>query len=49
MRRRRLQIRSKIADLCNVTFDFDKTYLPHYDVPEGYDSFPICASCATTG
>lgn len=29
----------KIADLCNVTFDFDKTYLPHYDVPEGYDSF----------
>ncbi len=30
---------NKIADMCNVTFDFDKTYLPHFDVPEGYDSF----------
>ena len=23
----------KIADMCNVTFDFDRTYLPRYDVP----------------
>ena len=30
---------NKIADMCNVTFDFDKTYLPHFDVPEGCDSF----------
>ncbi len=30
---------NKIADMCNVTFDFDKTYLPHFDVPAGYDSF----------
>ncbi len=28
----------KIADMCNVTFDFDKTYLPRFDVPAGYDA-----------
>lgn len=25
-----------IADRCNVTFEFGKTKLPHFDVPEGY-------------
>ena len=25
-----------IADKCNVTFEFGKTKLPHFDVPEGY-------------
>ena len=29
----------KIADRCNVTIEFGKTKLPHYDVPEGYDSW----------
>ncbi|SEA13498.1 DNA polymerase-3 subunit alpha [Lachnospiraceae bacterium NK3A20] len=29
----------KIADRCNVTFDFGHTKLPHFDVPEGYDSW----------
>lgn len=28
----------KIADMCNVTFDFDKTYLPRFDVPDGKDA-----------
>lgn len=27
----------KIADRCNVEIDFDKLYLPHYTVSEGYD------------
>ncbi|MCR5325072.1 MAG: DNA polymerase III subunit alpha [Lachnospiraceae bacterium] len=28
-----------IADRCNVTFEFNKYKLPHFDVPEGYTSF----------
>ncbi len=28
----------KIADRCNVTFEFHVTKLPHFDVPTGYDS-----------
>ena len=28
----------KIADKCNVTFDFGHTILPNYDVPEGFNS-----------
>ncbi len=28
-----------IADKCNVEFEFGKTKLPHFDVPEGYDHF----------
>ncbi len=30
---------AKIAERCNVTFEFGKTKLPHFDVPEGYDHF----------
>lgn len=30
---------AKIADMCNVTFDFDKTYLPRYDVPGGMSAY----------
>lgn len=30
---------SKIAEKCNVEFEFGKTKLPHFDVPEGYDHF----------
>ncbi len=29
----------KIADMCNVEFDFDKTYLPRYDVPDNMSAF----------
>lgn len=29
----------KIADRCHVEIEFGVTKLPHYDVPEGYDSF----------
>ncbi len=29
----------KIADRCNVEIEFDVLRLPHYDVPEGYDSW----------
>ncbi len=27
----------KVAERCNVEIDFEKLYLPHYEVPEGYD------------
>ena len=30
----------KIADRCNVEIEFGVTKLPHFDVPEGYDSWP---------
>jgi len=29
----------KIADMCNVEFEFNKTKLPKYDLPEGVDSY----------
>ena len=29
----------KIADRCNVTIEFGKYKLPHFEVPEGYDSW----------
>jgi len=29
----------KIADRCHVTIEFGKTRLPHFDVPEGYNSW----------
>lgn len=29
----------KIADRCNVTIEFGKTKLPHFEVPEGYNSW----------
>ena len=28
----------KVADMCNVEFDFNVTHLPKFDTPEGYDS-----------
>lgn len=30
---------AKIAEICNVEFEFGKTKLPHFEVPEGYDHF----------
>ncbi|MDK2814351.1 MAG: polymerase subunit alpha [Thermoanaerobacter sp.] len=29
----------KITDMCNVEFEFNKTKLPKYDLPEGVDSY----------
>ncbi len=29
----------KIADMCNVEFEFGNTKLPHFEVPDGYDHF----------
>ncbi|HHW57948.1 MAG TPA: DNA polymerase III subunit alpha [Clostridia bacterium] len=29
----------KIADMCNVEFEFNKTKLPKYDLPEGVESY----------
>ena len=34
-----LENTQKIADRCNVTIEFGKTKLPHFEVPEGYDSW----------
>ncbi len=28
----------RIAERCNVEFDFDQTYLPRYRIPDGYDA-----------
>ena len=30
---------AKIAERCNVEFEFGKTKLPHFEVPEGFDHF----------
>ena len=30
---------NRIAEMCNVEFEFGKTKLPHYDVPDGEDHF----------
>ena len=30
---------AKIAEKCNVTFEFGNTKLPHFEVPEGYDHY----------
>ena len=29
----------RIADRCHVEIEFGKTKLPHFEVPEGYDSW----------
>lgn len=39
----------KIADRCNVTIEFGKTKLPHYEVPEGYDSWSYLVSLCEKG
>ena len=30
---------ARIADMCNVEFEFGNTKLPHFEVPDGYDHF----------
>ena len=41
-----LENTQKIADRCNVTIEFGHTKLPHFDVPEGFDSWTyLCYLC----
>ena len=36
----------KIADRCNVEIEFGRSRLPHFEVPEGYDSWSyLCKLC----
>ncbi len=44
-----LENTEKIADMCNVTFDFDTTYLPKFDVPEGFTSFEYLKKLCLNG
>ena len=36
----------KIADRCNVTFEFGVTKIPSFPVPEGYTSWTYLKNCA---
>lgn len=38
----------EIADRCHVEIEFGVRKLPHYEVPEGYDSGVICKNCVPT-
>ncbi|MCI2049067.1 MAG: DNA polymerase III subunit alpha [Lachnospiraceae bacterium] len=40
---------AKIADRCNVTIEFGNTRLPHFDVPEGYDSWTYLNKLCSEG
>jgi len=40
---------AKIADRCNVTIEFGNTKLPHFDVPEGYDSWTYLNELCKSG
>ena len=44
-----LENTAKIAERCNVTIDFHVTKLPHYEVPEGYDSWTYLNHLADKG
>ncbi len=39
----------KIADRCNVEFDFNTRHLPNFDVPEGYDAFGYLSKLCREG
>jgi len=39
----------KIADRCNVEIEFGVTKLPHFEVPEGYDSWTYLNKLCTDG
>ena len=39
----------KIADRCNIDIEFHNTKLPHFDVPEGYDSWGYLNHLASEG
>jgi DNA polymerase-3 subunit alpha len=40
---------AKIGELCNVTFDLGKTFLPKFQVPDGYDADTYVAELAQKG
>jgi DNA polymerase-3 subunit alpha len=40
---------ARIGELCNVTFDLGQTYLPRFQVPEGYDADSYLTEVARTG
>ena len=44
-----LENTQKIADRCHVEIEFGKTKLPHYEVPEGYDSWTYLNRLCTDG
>ncbi len=44
-----LENTQKIADRCNVEIEFGKTKLPHFEVPEGYDSWTYLNKLCTDG
>ena len=44
-----LENTQKIADRCNVEIEFGVTKLPHFDVPEGYDSWTYLNKLCTDG
>ena len=39
----------RIADRCNVEIEFGKTKLPHYEVPEGFDSWSYLKKLCNDG
>ncbi|MCQ2497542.1 MAG: DNA polymerase III subunit alpha [Lachnospiraceae bacterium] len=44
-----LENTQKIAERCNVEIEFGVTKLPHFDVPEGYDSWTYLNKLCTDG
>jgi DNA polymerase-3 subunit alpha len=40
---------NKIAERCNVEFDFSTTHLPNFDVPEGYGKFEYLEKLCNEG
>ena len=40
---------AKIGELCNVTFDLGKSFLPKFQVPDGYDADSYVAELAQKG
>jgi len=44
-----LENTQKIADRCNVEIEFGVTKLPHFDVPEGYNSWTYLNKLCTDG
>src|SRR5262249_40399458 len=40
---------ARIGELCNVTFDLGKSFLPKFQVPEGYDADTYVADLAQKG
>ena len=43
-----LENTAKIADMCNVEFEFGKYHLPHFQLPAGPTGTPTLRSCAWT-